>query len=407
MSAHYGEAKPVGQVSSPPRNPQQACFEDKLAQNTPVFEGRFGLLISLGIVVTVGCQDTPKRPTELILESVPAHPDLEVAPPLPLEAGATAPSAKVWANSGRREDGASPNRPDRWTRAWVPLASWCALNQLTLSTLADAGTEMGFRIQTARGPFDVRTGTRQADCLGVRCWLGFAPKLVQGVPCIHSLDAEKNLQPLLRTDARLLFPNRTVVVDAGHGGKDVGTKSVLGKFYEKDYTLDWALKVGRLLESKGWKVIWTRTNDSEVALSDRVAVAESAQADLFLSLHFNAGPSRDGLAGIETYCLTPTGMPSTLVRYERDDPASLFPNNAFDAFNVRLAFRMQQSLLLATDATDRGVRRARFMTVLQGQHRPALLIEGGFLSDRKEALKIADPAYRKRLAQGVVTAVGN
>jgi N-acetylmuramoyl-L-alanine amidase len=132
-----------------------------------------------------------------------------------------------------------------------------------------------------------------------------------------------------------------------------------------------------------------------------VALADRVHADLFVSLHLNSGGSNHELSGIETYCLTPTGMPSNLIRSYEDDPRQTHPNNQFDERNVLLASRLHRSLLQATSSPDRGVRRARFMAVLRGQNRPAVLIEGGYLSNPAEARKLANPEYRQAMADGV------
>src|SRR5437899_1336599 len=85
---------------------------------------------------------------------------------------------------------------------------------------------------------------------------------------------------------------------------------------------------------------------SGIALSpDAFAFAEEHKADLFLSLHFNSAAPNELQAGLETYCLTPAGMASTLTRGFSDDPAESFPNNAFDAQNLQLAFRVHRALL--------------------------------------------------------------
>jgi N-acetylmuramoyl-L-alanine amidase len=143
----------------------------------------------------------------------------------------------------------------------------------------------------------------------------------------------------------------------------------------------------------------------DLPLSKRVAFAEACQADLFLSLHFNSAAPNDREAGLETYCLTPTGLPSNVDRGYGDDPALAFPNNAFDAENLQLALRVHRALLQVNGRLDRGVRRARFLGVLRGQNRPAVLVEGGYLSNPSEARRIADPEYRQRLAEGIAQAV--
>src|SRR6185436_4205318 len=99
--------------------------------------------------------------------------------------------------------------------------------------------------------------------------------------------------------------------------------------------------------------------------------------------------------------LTPTGMPSNLVREYEDDPRETHPNNHYDDQNVQLATRLHRSMLQATGAQDRGVRRARFMAVLRGQQRPAVLLEAGYLTHAEEARRLADPEYRQLLAEAV------
>jgi N-acetylmuramoyl-L-alanine amidase len=167
-----------------------------------------------------------------------------------------------------------------------------------------------------------------------------------------------------------------------------------------------------LLETNGWKVFLTRTSDVLVTNSYRVTFAEMHRADLFISLHFNStdknkitGKRDEKTSGLETYCITPTGMPSTLTRGFEDNWSEILPNNAFDAQNLQLAVRVHSALLRATGMEDRGVRRSRFDTVLRGQNRPAILIEGGYLSNPAEAKLIESPEYRQKLAEAVAAAL--
>jgi len=231
--------------------------------------------------------------------------------------------------------------------------------------------------------------------------------MINGQPCVHTLDLQKTIQPLVMgTFMSALRTNLTIVIDPGHGGGDSGTKSVLGYRYEKEYTLDWARRLGSLLASNGWRVFLTRSADLDLSLSNRIAIAEAHQAGIFLSLHFNSSAPNDQQAGLETYCLTPSGMLSSVTRGFGDDPGLSFPNNAFDAQNLQFALRVHRALLQVNGQRDRGVRRARFLGVLRGQNRPAILVEGGYLSNPQEARRIADPAYRQKLAEAVAEAIG-
>src|SRR4029077_7817456 len=119
---------------------------------------------------------------------------------------------------------------------------------------------------------------------------------------------------------------------------------------EKNYTLDWALRTERLLTNAGSKVFLTRHTDTDVPLGERAAFADRVHADLFVSLHFNSTFPQTQPSGIETFCLTPAGMPSTLTRGYDDNEHLLLANNAFDRENLDWAFRIHRSLLAQTHA---------------------------------------------------------
>jgi len=289
-------------------------------------------------------------------------------------------------------------------RGWIPMSTWASRCALGKAERVVDGQTTTYHIPTRTGPCVLTIGSRLAQWNGVAVWLGFAPRMVRGEPHIHAVDAEKTLLPLSESQHVVPSPVRTVVLDPGHGGSDSGTRGPRNQF-EKEFTLDWALRTERLLTNAGWKVFLTRRSDVEVALADRVAFAERVRADLFLSLHFNSAFPQTQPSGIETYCVTPVGAPSTLLRGYADDGQTSFPNNAFDSTNLKWAFRIHQTLLKETQAHDDGVKRARFMSVLRYQNRPAVLIEGGFLSNPGDVALISSPAYRERLAQAILQAL--
>lgn len=291
--------------------------------------------------------------------------------------------------------------------AWIPMRAWCEENKAGPLQRISSGVAPTFALKTAKGLLIFRAYDLVAYWNSMELHLGFAPQIVNGQLLVNSLDLVKNIQPLLRP---LMLPDRTnriIVIDPGHGGANLGTKSVLNGAYEKEYTLDWAKRLMPILATNGWKVFLTRTTDVDISLTNRVTFTDACKADLFLSLHFNAAPSPTDHdeAGIETFCVTPTGMPSTLKRDFDDDASLVFPNNRFDAENLQYAVQVQRSLLKISDARDHGVRRARFMTVLRGQNCPAVLVEGGYLSNPREAKRVADPAYRQKLAEAVAAAL--
>jgi len=290
---------------------------------------------------------------------------------------------------------------------WISLSRWAAEQGLPTPQRVASGPVESFALVSPRGIFAMQAGSTTALWNGMELRLGFKPQAVVGLTnlMVHTLDLQKNLAPLLTGKLAATNATRVLVLDPGHGGANLGTCSVNGGGCEKSFALDWALRLAPLLASNGWTVHLTRTNDVEVSLPARVELAESQHADLFLSLHFNHSGGGPDPAGVETYCITPAGMESTLTRGYPDDPREVLLNNAFDTENLQLAVRIHRELLAVDGMRDRGIRRARFQTVLRGQNRPAVLIEGGFLSNAAEARRIADPEFRQKLAEAVARAL--
>ena len=302
----------------------------------------------------------------------------------------------------------APSRPApaKPMMTWVSLESWAEQHGVGKPRWLSNSPVTTYAIGSSNGVMVLAIGSREATWNGVEIHLGFEPQIIDGQICLYGPDLQKNLEPLLCDPPLALRRNNPVIViDPGHGGANVGTHSILNGRFEKEFTLDWALRLAPLLAQEGWQVFLTRTSDTDDSLSNRVAFAEAHHADLFISLHFNSlAPDRIP-SGIETYCVTPTGMPSTLTRGYGDFWAQNFPNNAFDAQNLQLAVRLQSALLRETGMEDRGVCRARFIGVLHGQHRPAVLIEAGFLSNPGDAREIGTPAFQQKLAQAVADAL--
>jgi N-acetylmuramoyl-L-alanine amidase len=288
---------------------------------------------------------------------------------------------------------------------WTSLNRWAATQKIAPARLLAKSPLMTYAVASDKGTMILAIGSREAIWNGVTLHLGYAPEFIDGEVFVHGLDLQKSLEPFLCDPPPAFGTNRVVVIDPGHGGANGGTVSVGDRRPEKEFTLDWARRLQPLLEQEGWQVLLTRTNDVDVALSNRVAVAESHHADLFISLHFNSVAPDQKPVGLATFCLTPMGMPSTVTRGFSDILFQSFPNNGFDTQNVQLAERLQRSLLHATGLEDHGVNRARFIGVLRGQHRPSVLIEAGFLSNPREAKRIEQPEFRQKLAEAVAAAL--
>ncbi|MCX8092269.1 MAG: N-acetylmuramoyl-L-alanine amidase [Verrucomicrobiae bacterium] len=345
-----------------------------------------------GIVLCAGCTSAPQQALRK-----PLPPNWEMTPPESPSPAKPAPTAPPEAAAR------IPSTPET---GWVAVAEWCRTRGLIAPQPLHPGGAESFTLATPNGVWVLTAGSRIARWDGLELHLGFAPWLLEGELMLHALDLRKNLEPLLGGDGDRAGARGLIVLDPGHGGRNTGTRSVADGRWEKEFTLDWAQRLAPLLAARGWRVLLTRTNDADLSLAERVAFAQRHRADLFVSLHFNAaGKGRSDEAGLETYCLTPTGMPSNLTRGFADELVAVFPNNAWDESNLRWAVRLHRALLTVNGGRDRGVRRARFPGVLRGQHCPAVLLEGGYLSNPEEAQKIGDPAYRQQLAEALARAL--
>ena len=284
---------------------------------------------------------------------------------------------------------------------WVEMDQWSASEGLSLLPKTSSGRKY-YQLHSAQGDLIFMDGNQTAYWNGRALMLSYAPQTTKNRPYLYRGDLQHTVVPLLSKCACGSHEGKILVIDPGHGGSDPGSRTVVGNRAEKDLTLDWALRVRALLTNQGWRVYLTRTNDASVSLTNRVAMADSLHADLFVSLHFNS-LSNPNFSGLETFCMTPAGMPSNLVRGSETDAA--LPNNAFDDENLCWAMRLHESLVREAHVTDGGVRRARFPAVLRHQNCAAVLIEGGYLSNRQEAAKLNTEAYRQQLAEGVVKAL--
>lgn len=169
----------------------------------------------------------------------------------------------------------------------------------------------------------------------------------------------------------------TVVIDAGHGGHDRG--GVPGvRYAEKIYALDVAKRLSSRLRSAGYRTVMTRSGDYFVTLAGRCAVANRQSNAIFVSVHFNAAPRR-GADGVETYYCGRAA--------------------------AGLAASVHKRVVSAAGTENRGVRRRSFY-VLRNTRCPAILVEGGFLSNPAEGARIARSAtHRQRLADAIANGV--
>jgi N-acetylmuramoyl-L-alanine amidase len=186
-------------------------------------------------------------------------------------------------------------------------------------------------------------------------------------------------------EAHASRPQLTVVVDPGHGGRDQGARGI-GGIVEKTVNLKVARHLERELRARGHRVVLTRNDDRYLSLDARVARAHAAQADLVVSVHANAHRS-PAVHGVETF----------------------HAGRRASAAARRLARVVQQSVVRAVrsrrgGARDLGVKRAGFF-VLQNTRMPAILVEAGFLTHRREGRALARAAYRGAVARAIAAGV--
>ena len=219
--------------------------------------------------------------------------------------------------------------------------------------------------------------------------------------------------------ARQLGANvKRIVVDAGHGGKDPGTRS--GSLREKDIVLDIAKQVEKELTARGFEVVMTRDDDEFVPLEKRAFIANDSGADLFLSIHANAARNRRA-RGLETFYLNLADSPEAEEVAARENATAnvrmadmpklieqIMNNNRIEE-SRELAGAMQQSMAMRVlgreeHPLNRGVKTAGFH-VLLGAKMPAILVEVGFVSNRAEAKLLRTEPHRKKIAVAIADGV--
>jgi N-acetylmuramoyl-L-alanine amidase len=211
-----------------------------------------------------------------------------------------------------------------------------------------------------------------------------------------------------------------IVIDPGHGGHDSGTLGADG-IEEKDVVLDVALRLGKLLSDRlGAEIIYTRSDDTFIPLETRTAIANKAQADLFLSIHANSSPDASA-RGVETYYLNFTSSPDALETAARENAVSDQSIHQLSDLVKKIALKdkIEESREFAGDVQqglygglqkgnaglkDRGVKKAPFV-VLIGANMPSILAEISFVTNEKDAKQLQEPEYRERVAESLYKGV--
>lgn len=287
-------------------------------------------------------------------------------------------------------------------KQFVTLKTFCEFYDFPYH---DPGDTKDVTVKNKKFSVKFNGDSRIMELNGIRHWMAFEAAKVQNKETdqlewlISKIDLIKLFEPIMRPH---LIKNRTpvkgVVLDPGHGGSDKGAVSRRGK-REKDYALDMAFRIEKLLRARGIPVVMTRRTDTFISLHERTRRAAKYKDYVFVSLHFNAAHSK--AKGLETFALTPPGARSQSSSKMRRSDYERQPGNATDRRNILLAHEIQRQIMRIynhKEELDRGVKRARFV-VLRTAEQPATLVEGGFMSNRWESSLLDKASHRQKLAE--------
>jgi N-acetylmuramoyl-L-alanine amidase len=247
--------------------------------------------------------------------------------------------------------------------------------------------------------------SRETDVLGLRVFLG-DPVIERGGKFYMSrADFLDHVVPRLRPDlcGPAPRPPHVIVLDAGHGGVDHGTENPGLHSMEKTYTLDVALRLRRLLEAAGYKVMMIREADVTIPKENRAAIADQWSPDLYVSIHFNSLYPNTRTTGVEVMAFPARNQRSTdsWSPGKRDDSESGdAPINKFAAWNTVLGSILHRHLLETLHSGDRG-EKFEHLAVLRGLICPGVLVEPAFLSSDSEGGRLATPAFRDTIAGAI------
>ncbi len=282
--------------------------------------------------------------------------------------------------------------------SYVPLQELARFYGMRYRVLSK--TELSLESKWSRITFEKKS--RKCTLNGVHVWLHRGLVLHHKRWYISDVDVADVIDPVMRPHLHVRGQgDRVIVLDPGHGGRDNGAEG-RRKVQEKRVALDVARRLRVLLVNRGFRVYMTRTGDHYLSLDERIKKAAAWNADLFVSIHLNAA-SASSAEGVETYVITSPPFPSTNAS-DRDRRYPSYKGNRFSHASAPLAYEVQEALIEHTGASDRGVRRARFY-VLKNAPCPAILVEGGFLSNHIEESRMIDANYRASLALGIYSGI--
>jgi N-acetylmuramoyl-L-alanine amidase len=214
---------------------------------------------------------------------------------------------------------------------------------------------------------------------------------------------------------------RRIVIDPGHGGKDFGAPGAIKGVHEKHITLKIAKRLAEMMRKElNSEVFLTRSDDTYLSLEERTAIANTKNADLFISIHTNASHNRRA-SGLETYILNLATDDESIRVAARENATSTknisdldsilkdLMQNAKVSESTRLASFVQEAMMSElrhnySNLRSKGVKQAPFY-VLLGAEMPSILIEAGFISNPEECRRLMEDAYQDRLCRGIVAGI--
>jgi N-acetylmuramoyl-L-alanine amidase len=323
-------------------------------------------------------------------------------------------------DAGNRDQGAGNRNDVETTAATVgTVADPTRRDTAAMNGAPDSGAGVPYSVAAASGaiPQGSSKKTRRSRTKAAQSSAQSSTTVADATPARAAVPTADGETSLVRA---LGLKIGRIVIDAGHGGHDSGTLGADG-IQEKDVVLDVALRLGKLLHDRlGAEIVYTRSDDTFIPLETRTAIANKAQADLFLSIHANSSPDASA-RGVETYYLNFTSDPTALDVAARENAVSDQSIHQLSDLVKKIALKdkIAESREFASDVEDslyaglekgnaglkdRGVKKAPFV-VLIGANMPSILAEISFVTNEKDAEQLQQPEYRERVAESIYKGV--
>lgn len=223
-----------------------------------------------------------------------------------------------------------------------------------------------------------------SHCVQAQTPSGSPPLCFSKKPPMRSLSCRHPKRAMIKPP--LIVQNYLIVIDPGHGGHDAGTQSISKpRYQEKSLNLVTAQFIKSFLQQLGYQVYMTRESDTFISLDKRAQIANEKMPTLFVSVHYNSAPSSEA-QGIEVFFYQSKELKERTLK------------------SKKLAHAILKNVISQTQAKSRGVKEANY-AVIRETNMPAVLVEGGFVSNEEELQNLKDPTYLKKLAWGIVRGI--